>query len=123
MRYLSIREIIQINSQFLGKPKVRDIKLLESAAARPLQTVFGKEAYPTLMSKAAALVHSLAQNHPFVDGNKRTAFIATVVFLELNGYKLEAEQKEVVKFMLDIVNKRLDLQGIEEWLKEHPGGA
>jgi death-on-curing protein len=119
MRYLSVSQIVQINAQILGEAKVRDVKLLESATARPQQTVLEKEAYPTIMRKASALIHSLIQNHPFVDGNKRTAFIATVVFLELNGYKFKAEQEEVVKFMLDIANNKLDLQTIEEWLKEH----
>jgi len=119
MRYLSVKEILQINAQILGEAKLRDTKLLESAAARPQQTVSGKEAYPTTMRKAAALIHSLVQNHPFLDGNKRTAFIATVVFLELNGCKLGAEQEEVVKFMLDIATKKHDLPEIEEWLKEH----
>lgn len=119
MRYLSVQEILQINAQILGEAKVRDIKLLESATARPTHTLTGKDAYPTLTRKAAALTHSLVQNHCFVDGNKRTAFIAAVVFLELNGYKLKAKQEDVVKFMLDIANKTLDLQGIERWLKEH----
>ena len=68
-----------------GDPAVRDLGLLDSACHRPSSTVFGEDAYPTLTLKAAALLHSLTANHPFVDGNKRTAWLATVVFLRDNG--------------------------------------
>jgi death-on-curing family protein len=64
----------------------RDLHLLESAVARPFQTAFSKDAYPTIPEKAVALFHSLISNHPFHDGNKRTAVSALYIFLLANGY-------------------------------------
>ena len=70
----------------LGVGPVRDVGLLESAAARPRTSLWGGDAYPTLGSKAAALLDSLVNNHALVDGNKRLGWLATVVFLDLNGW-------------------------------------
>jgi death on curing protein len=64
---------------------VRDAGLIESAVARPRTTIFGEDAYPDLWTKAAALLHSLVNNHPFVDGNKRVGWIVAVAFLRQNG--------------------------------------
>jgi death-on-curing protein len=68
-----------------GVSGIRDMSLLESALGRPQATLFGKEAYPGLLLKAAALLHSLIRNHALHDGNKRTAWALTVYFLQLNG--------------------------------------
>jgi death on curing protein len=75
---------------FGGSPPVKDIGLVESAVFRPRTTVFGEDAYPTLWLKAAALLHSLARNHGFHDGNKRTAWASTWLFLGKNGWLLVA---------------------------------
>lgn len=72
-------------------PSVADYGLLDSAIARPSTTVFGLDAYPTLLTKAAALMQSLARNHAFVDGNKRTAWAAAWTFLTINGTELDPE--------------------------------
>ena len=64
-------------------------------------------------------MHSLLRNHPFVDGNKRTSMFSAMTFLELNGYIFHAEQKEIVDFALQIENKKLSVEIIAEWLKEH----
>jgi death-on-curing protein len=97
-RFLTIDELVYINDQVVvgrpihtivqGKRKVRDMDLLEAAAGRPMQTVFGADAYPTLTEKAAALLHSIARNHPFADGNKRTATVAALFMLEVNGLRV-----------------------------------
>lgn len=85
-RFLSAEDVLAIARVAIGgDPAVRDLGLLDSACHRPSSTVFGEDAYPTLTLKAAALLHSLTANHPFVDGNKRTAWLATVVFLRYNG--------------------------------------
>ncbi len=85
-RFLSAEDVLAIARVATGgDPAVRDLGLLDSACHRPSSTVFGEDAYPTLTLKAAALLHSLTANHPFVDGNKRTAWLATVVFLRDNG--------------------------------------
>lgn len=83
--YLDVEDLVDIASIILGTPpKVRDYGLLASAAARPATTVFGQEAYPDLATKAAALLHSICNNHALIDGNKRLAWAAAVIFISLN---------------------------------------
>ena len=106
MRILTLSELIFINSRVVdmpelatGKRKVRDIELLEAAAQRPLASAFGVDAYAELPDKVAALFHSLVRNHPFTDGNKRTAAIAALFMAEVNGQHIgwdEAEALEVI---------------------------
>jgi len=83
--HLSTDDLLEVAAGILGEVLVRDVGALASAAGRPRMTVFGTDAYPGLAEKAAALMHSLARNHPLVDGNKRLAWAATRVFLLLNG--------------------------------------
>jgi death-on-curing protein len=84
--YLDAEDLVGIASVVLGTPpKVRDYGLLASAAARPATSVFGQEAYPDLATKAAALLHSICGNHALIDGNKRLAWAAAVVFIGLNN--------------------------------------
>lgn len=92
-----------IGGQFL----VRDHGLLASAVARPQATAFGEDAYPMLHLKAAALLHSLACNHPLLDGNKRLAWLATYVFLDLNGHRVVASQDDVVELVLAVADGTL----------------
>lgn len=102
-----------------GLHGLRDLGLLESAVARP-QAGFGdQELYPTIFLKTGALVHSLLRNHPFVDGNKRTSMFAAMTFLELNGYRFKAGQKEVVRYALKIENNRLPVEEIAQWFEQH----
>ncbi|MFE2379452.1 type II toxin-antitoxin system death-on-curing family toxin [Streptomyces sp. NPDC059398] len=70
---------------------IRDAGLLDSAVHRPSASMFGQEAYPDLFDKAASLLQSLAINHPFIDGNKRTAWVSCVVFLAMNGVQLRPD--------------------------------
>jgi death-on-curing protein len=89
-RHLAIEQALRIARTAVGGPiQVRDIGLLESAVHRPRASVLGQDAYPDLFTKAAALLHSLAGNHPLVDGNKRLAWLATYVFLAKNGVELD----------------------------------
>jgi death on curing protein len=95
MRYLTLSEVIYINGRILnnpqimtGKQKVRHLELLEAAVARPSASAFGEDAYPTLAEKAAALLHSVARNHPFTDGNKRTATLSALMMLAANGQRV-----------------------------------
>ena len=84
--YLDLEDLVDLATRLLGdSAPIRDIGLLGSAAARPQATAFGREAYPDLWSKAAALLQSVVKNHALVDGNKRLGWLATAVFLELNG--------------------------------------
>jgi death-on-curing protein len=87
VEYLELDDLIDLAIALLGDPPpIRDIGLLGSAAARPQATAFGRDAYPDVVTKAAALLQSIVDNHALVDGNKRLGWLATAVFLELNGF-------------------------------------
>lgn len=96
---------------------VRDVGLLSSAVARPESSMFGVEAYPDLFVKAAALFSSLAQNHPFFDGNKRFAWVATLTFLELNGVVIDMTTDSAFELVLNVAQSRLDLDAIAHSLR------
>jgi death-on-curing protein len=86
VEFLELVDLIDLARALLGDPPpIRDVGLLGSAAARPQTTVFGQDAYPDLVEKAAALLQSIVNNHPLVDGNTRLGWLATAVFLEING--------------------------------------
>lgn len=84
IRYLDVEDLLGFVRVLEAGP-VRDVGLLDAGAVRPASNVFGADAYPTLALKAAALLHSVAGNHALVDGNKRLGWLATVVFLDVNG--------------------------------------
>ena len=107
--YLDLADLLLIASDAVGgEVAVRDFGLLESALARPQTSVFGADAYPDLPTKAAALLHSLARNHALVDGNKRLAWLATYVFLDINDHRVTATNDEVVEFVLAVAAGELD---------------
>ena len=84
--YLTFDDLVELTVVLMGEPApIRDAGLLASAAARPSTSLFGEDAYPDLWTKAAALLQSVVNNHPLIDGNKRLGWLATAVFLELNG--------------------------------------
>ena len=86
VEYLDTDDLVELATVLLGDPPpIRDLGLLGSAAARPQASAFGEDAYPDLWTKAAALLHSVVKNHALVDGNKRLGWLATAVFLEING--------------------------------------
>ncbi|MEK7094442.1 MAG: type II toxin-antitoxin system death-on-curing family toxin [Patescibacteria group bacterium] len=123
MRYLAAREVLIIHALVIdetgGLHGVRDLGLLESAIHRPRSVFGGKELYVGVLLKAAALFESLARNHPFTDGNKRTAIVTTARFLSLNGYKLVTTSKELERFTLSAVTKKLSITAIARWLEKH----
>ncbi|MGJ7906709.1 type II toxin-antitoxin system death-on-curing family toxin [Actinopolyspora sp. H202] len=95
IEYLDVPDVVEIARITLGTaPGVRDYGLLESAVERPRASVFGEDAYTDVHTKAAAMLHSLASNRALVDGNKRTAWAAAMVFLSINGHPLHAELDE-----------------------------
>lgn len=84
--YLDLEDLVLLARRLFGDPPpIREIGLLGAAAARPQSSAFGRDAYPDLLTKASALLQSLVNNHPLVDGNKRLGWLAAAVFLELNG--------------------------------------
>ena len=121
--FLTLDEVLGIHHEevekFGGSHGVRDLSLLDSALQRPQSSFMEEDLYPTIFDKAAALMHSILLNHPFIDANKRTSIVSTAYFLHLNGFELEMEQKEIVEFCLKVESKQLDLEQISKWLKDH----
>ena len=109
----------QMIKRFGGSQGIRDLGLVESAVGRSQATFEGKDLYKTIFEKGAVLLQSLLKNHPFVDGNKRTALTAAGVFLELNGYKLINNHEREIEFALKIDNERLTIEPIAKWLEKH----
>ena len=107
--HLDVEDLLDIAATILDAPaKVRDYGLLSSAAARPGTTVFGQEAYPDLAEKAAALLHSICNNHALIDGNKRLAWSAARVFVGLNGGAIsDVDVNEAEAFMVAVADGTL----------------
>lgn len=100
-----------------GSTGVRDIGLLESALARPMNLVAYGE--PDVAELAASYGFGIARNHPFVDGNKRTAFVSVGLFFQLNGYHLVADDVACILTMLAVAAGELDEAGFAAWLRQH----
>ncbi|MCA0178282.1 MAG: type II toxin-antitoxin system death-on-curing family toxin [Actinobacteria bacterium] len=117
--YLSVEDLLRIADGVVdGQVVVRELGLLASAAHRPQTTVFGADAYPSLAEKAAALMHSLARNHPLIDGNKRLAWAATRIFCLLNGEDLRYVSIDAAEeFVLSVARGDLEVEDIAEWIR------
>jgi death-on-curing protein len=101
--YLDIQSLLRIARRTLDSPPiVRDYGLLQSALFRPRTDVFGKEVYPSLAQKAGALLYSLARNHALLDGNKRLAWAATVVFCKNNGVRIEMDDDQAYELVVAV---------------------
>ena len=95
--YLDLDDLLVLATTLLGDPvPIRDLGLLESAAVRPRATAFGEDAYPDVLTKAAALLQSIVGNHALIDSNKRLGWLATAVFCELNGHSLAGAANDAV---------------------------
>jgi death-on-curing protein len=119
VEYLTLEDVLGLVNA-LGTGPVRDLGLLDSACHRPRAGLFGQQAYPTVAGKAAALMHSLACNHALVDGNKRLALLATVVFLRVNGHRLDLTDDEAFDLTMSVAAGELDADGIEKRLRLAP---
>jgi death-on-curing protein len=108
-QYLTVEQALRIARAAVGGPiYVRDVGLLEAAVHRPRTSVLGQDAYPDLLTKAAALLHSLARNHPLVDGNKRLAWLATYVFLAKNDIMLDPGDDEAYELVVAVAAGAID---------------
>jgi len=111
-QYLRLGDALRVITAVLGgAPSVRDVGLLQSALLRPATSVFGREAYPTVHEKAAALLHSIVSNHPLVDGNKRAGFACAAVFLTINGHRLTLGEDAAYDLVMEIA--RGDLTNVK----------
>lgn len=120
---LTTKQVISLHSSLIeatgGTDGVRDMELLESALEALFQTFGGKDLYPALIQKAARLGHSLISNHPFVDGNKRIGIHTMLVFLAINGVKIECTQKELIDVGLSLADGTMNTEELLIWLSSH----
>jgi death on curing protein len=130
--FLDLDEVLALHEYqiagFGGSPGIRDRGLLESAVAMPRSTFGGHYVHETLFAMAAAYAFHIAENQPFVDGNKRTGLGAGLVFLRLNGYRLVDPGEELYEAMIAIAERRLDKPGLAVVLERlarpvHDAGA
>ena len=123
MRYLTLNEILRLHEMIIAKSggalNIVSLAALQSAVAQPQMTFGGEDLYPTVVDKAVTLAFSIVNNHPFMDGNKRTAHAAAEVFLKLNGFDFEASVDEQERVMLGLAAGKLDRETFTNWLREH----
>lgn len=119
--FLTLDEVLALHAdqiaRYGGAPGVRDLGLLESAVASPRATFGGRHLHATIPEMAAAYVFHLAQNHPFVDGNKRAALAAGIAFLGLNDLWLEADPDELAEAILAVARGGLTKAGLAELIR------
>lgn len=120
---LTLEQILQLHALVLvkdgGADGVRDVGRLEAAVSTQHQVVFGEELYATVFAKVAALMRGIIGDHPFADGNKRTAMLAGLTLLEVNGYNFTAQRGELENFAVRAATKHLDIDAIADWLERH----
>src|SRR4029079_2669443 len=121
INYLSLEEVLWIHDeivikQFGGSYGLLSLAGLESTVAVPAQKMFGPDLYPTLEEKAAIQFWLLVKNHCFLDGNKRTAVLCLIEFLERNGMTIVATQDEVVRIALEVATSTIDTDTVRQWL-------
>lgn len=123
MIILSIEHILEIHAIVIestgGGLGLRDLGRLEAAIATQTQNVFDKELYPSVTIKSAALIRSLIADHPFVDGNKRTAILSGLTLLKLNNITFKAQPGDIEDFAVKIAAERLDVPLITSWLESN----
>jgi death-on-curing protein len=120
---ISVKEVENIHrvliDNFGGSHGIRDLGSLESAIARPFQSFGNDELYPSPILKAAALLESILINHPFIDGNKRTAYTIVRLFLLSNNLDIKASQDEKYNFIVSTASGKKDFDSIADWLTSH----
>ncbi len=123
MKYFTVEEIDLIHLQIIdasgGAHGIRDVGRLESVVATQTQEVFGKELYPTIFQKAAALMKGVVADHAFIDGNKRTGVMLAVIFLERNGVATDIADKALEDFAVSVAVDHLSVDDIAIWLENH----
>lgn len=125
MIYLDVEDLVHLADLAVGgQAGIRDLGLISSAAARPSSGFGDFEAYPTVHVKAAALLHSLVRDHALIDGNKRLGWVATVVFHDLNGWVLEADDDAAYDLVIAVAEGRREVGDIAEalaaWVEQAP---
>ncbi len=120
--YVSIGQVLALHEalarDFGGSSALRDRGLLESAVARPAMTFGGEDLYADVAAKAAALMHSLVLNHPFVDGNKRIGCAAAEFFVERNAFLLTAADQELIDMTLAVAEGKVEIEALAIWFRQ-----
>lgn len=121
INFITTAQAIKYHAKLIAKvggiPGLRDKKLLESAIAQPQLTIFGSFACKSIFEMAAAYCYHIAKNHPFIDGNKRTALLVTLVFLKKNGYKFKSKTN-LYQLMLDVAASKITKEQIAKFFKD-----
>lgn len=123
MTVLSLEHLLEIHAIVIqdtsGSDGLRDLGRLEAVIATQSQNVFGEELYKSEFDKSAAIIRGIIADHPFVDGNKRTAMLAGLTYLKLNKIKITFNQGEIEDFAVKIAVDRLEVKIIAKWLEKH----
>ncbi|QGT98797.1 Death on curing protein, Doc toxin [Candidatus Syntrophocurvum alkaliphilum] len=123
IKWIDLDTVLEIHQKVIkstgGSNGVRDLNALDSAIYSPLATFDKQELYPDIIEKVAVLLYYIVNNHPFIDGNKRTAFVVALTVFVANGYSLKFTQAEVIKFMLNVASGGSNYQQITKWFTEH----
>ena len=121
IEYLTIEEVIELHDEMLkrygGLPGIRDKNLLWSAIDAPKAAMFGQEMYPSFYEKAATYLYHLVCNHPFNDANKRTGFVVTLVFLEVNSAKQSFQKEDLENLVIEVAKGKETKERITKFLK------
>ena len=125
VEFLDLDDVLDLIRRLLGDPPpIRDIGLVGSAVARPQTAVFGQDAYPDVITKAAALLQSIVNNHALIDGNKRLGWLATAVFLEINGVSvIHVSNDDIYQFVIDVAANNPSFEHIAAALRALVTGA
>jgi death-on-curing protein len=120
--YLSVAQVFRLHEKLItafgGSRGLRDAGSLDSAVARPQMTFGGEDLYPDTAAKAAALMHSLVMNHPFIDGNKRVGAMAMELFLLVNSCELDAVDEEIEAVTLAVARGEVEAEALAIWLRQ-----
>jgi death-on-curing protein len=120
--YLSVAQVFRLHEKLIaafgGSGGLRDAGSLDSAVSRPQMTFGGEDLYPDIASKAAALLHSLVMNHPYIDGNKRVGTMATELFMLVNSFELEALDDELEAVIMAVARGEVEAEALAIWLRQ-----
>lgn len=120
---LSLEDVLEVHEvaimKFGGLAGIRDLGLLESAVAQPFQSFAGQDVYPTVAEKAARYAFGIASNHPFVDGNKRTAAACMGAFLRINDITFRPDPSELLAIMLSVASGIMSFSELTEWVNRN----
>jgi death on curing protein len=123
VKTITLRQTLLLHEYMIrkhgGSSGVRDMAMLKSAIYRPFASYGGDDLYQDIYLKAGALIQSVVKNHPFIDGNKRTAFVAAYAFLKLNRIQMIISNAKVTKFMVRVSKDNLSVDEISDWLKKN----